>query len=95
VLERKDKYMNIDNVVAPLREEIALVAGIAGDEVNIELSLTDNGVNSLGFVELMLAIEQQFGVKLMESGLSREDLASVTALAEKIIQLADKGLAKK
>ncbi|MCF6174861.1 MAG: phosphopantetheine-binding protein [Victivallaceae bacterium] len=81
--------MNIDNVSSRLREEIALVAGIVGDEVNIELSLTDNGVNSLGFVELMLAIEQQFGVKLMDSGLNREDLASVTALAEKIIQLAE------
>ena len=79
--------MNINNVVALLREEIAMVAGIARDEVKVEMSLTENGVNSLGFVELMLAIEQQFGVKLMDSGLSRENLASITALAEKIIEL--------
>lgn len=79
--------MDIENVTKQLCEELALVAGIASDEVNIELSLTDNGVNSLGFVELMLAIEQQFGVKLMDSGLSRQDISSITALAEKIIQL--------
>lgn len=79
--------IDIDNIVAQLREEIALVAGVASEEVNVELSLTDNGVNSLGFVELMLAIEQQFGVKLMDCGLSREDLSSITALAKKIIKL--------
>ncbi len=78
--------MNIDNITTQLREEIALVAGVPSNEIKTELSLTDNGVNSLGFVELMLAIEQQFGVKLMDSGLNREDLASITALAEKIIQ---------
>jgi acyl carrier protein len=81
--------MNIDKLSALLCDEIALVAGIASDEVNVELSLTENGVNSLGFVELMLAIEQQFGVNLMDSGLTREDLASITALAKKIIKLSD------
>ena len=81
--------MNIDNLSAQLCDEIALVAGIASDQVDVELSLTENGVNSLGFVELMLVIEQQFGVKLMDSGLTREDLASITALARKIIKLAE------
>lgn len=77
----------INEISAKLCDEIALVTGVDKSEINADQSLSDNGVNSLGFVELLLAVEHEFGVKLMDNGLSRDNIASVHALAEKIIQL--------
>ncbi len=81
--------MKQEDVVARLREEIALVSNRRSEDIKAELSLADNGINSLGFVELLLAVEQDFGVKLMDSALTSEELSSLEALAKKIIQLLE------
>jgi acyl carrier protein len=42
------------------------------------------GVDSLGFVELLVVIEKKFKIKLMESGLTRSDFRTIRSLSEKI-----------
>ena len=42
------------------------------------------GVDSLSFVELLVFIEKTFNIKLMESGLTREDFRTIHSLASSI-----------
>jgi acyl carrier protein len=42
------------------------------------------GVDSLSFVELLVFIEKEFNIKLMESGLNKEDFKTVHSLASSI-----------
>ncbi len=67
-------------------EEI-LIGGVAAilsrgtSEIAPEAPLHTLGIDSLGFVELLVFIEKKFNLKLIESGLSREDFKSVRSLA--------------
>ncbi|MDD5599620.1 MAG: acyl carrier protein [Victivallaceae bacterium] len=70
-----------------LREEIAIITGREKNEVEPDKSLAENGINSLGFVELLLAVEKHFQVKLMENAMSSADISSVNALAAKIAEI--------
>ncbi|MFA6713921.1 MAG: acyl carrier protein [Victivallales bacterium] len=73
-----------------LREEIAIITGREKNEVEPDKSLAENGINSLGFVELLLAVEKHFGIKLMENAMSNADISSVNALAAKIEKITRK-----
>lgn len=46
--------------------------------------LRELGVDSLSLVELFVSIEKLFGVKLMESGMTKDDFQSIDALASAI-----------
>jgi len=46
------------------------------------------GIDSLGFVELLVFIEERFGLKLIESGLGREDFKSIRSLASCISRMS-------
>jgi acyl carrier protein len=67
-----------------LREEIAIITGQEKEDIDPDKSVAENGINSLGFVELLLAVEKHFQVKLMENSMSNADISSVNALAAKI-----------
>ena len=81
-----------ENIVEKLREEIALIAGFSPKDIDLEKSLSENGLNSMGFVELTIAVEQAWKVSIMDAGLTGRDVASVNAFAEKIYEY---GLQKK
>lgn len=71
-----------------LREETALITGQDKAEIDPDKSLAANGINSLGFVELLLAVEKHFQVKLMENAMRSADISSVNALAAKIEKIS-------
>ena len=45
------------------------------------------GMNSLGFVELLVVIEKRFNLKLMETDLSRDDFQTIRSLALRISKM--------
>ena len=59
---------------------LSLTTGSAG------LSLAENGIDSMGFVELLLSVKRLYGVNLVDAGLRSADVKSVAALAGKICE---------
>ncbi len=49
--------------------------------VTPDTQLVDMGFDSFGLVELFVGIEKNFKLQLMESGILKEDLASIKSLA--------------
>jgi len=69
------------------QELIEKISGILSEEpsaVDIEAPLHTLGLDSMRMVEIIVFIETQYGVDLMGSGLKREEVASVAALARTV-----------
>jgi acyl carrier protein len=73
---------------AKLIEEVAAILCVEPSAVKPDASLPALGLDSMGFVELLVAIEKTFNVRLIESGLTREDFETVHALARRISKSA-------
>jgi acyl carrier protein len=66
---------------------IRRIADILSEEpatIDPEAPLHTLGLDSMRMVEVIVFVENQFGVDLMGSGLRREDVASVAALARTV-----------
>lgn len=71
-------------------KEVATILAIDAEEINAQSNLAELGLDSLSFVELLVLIEKQFGINLMESGLSKEDFKSIRSLAQRINEIKKK-----
>jgi acyl carrier protein len=67
-----------------LLEEISTITGTENKLLDPTRSLSQNGVSSMGFVELLLGISREFNIELLNSDITSEDVASVNAFAAKI-----------
>ncbi|MCP4349336.1 MAG: acyl carrier protein [Desulfobacterales bacterium] len=76
--------MNIDKIKEKLIEQIALSIGENPSDIRSDMMLHDLGIDSLGLVELFVYIEKEFKIRLMESGISQEDIKKIDSLAESI-----------
>ncbi|MFH0753951.1 MAG: phosphopantetheine-binding protein [Candidatus Omnitrophota bacterium] len=65
-----------------LVKEIGIILG--GVAVGDETPLHELGLDSMGFVELLVFIEKKFNLKLVDSGLARDNFKTVRALANSI-----------
>jgi acyl carrier protein len=76
--------MDIKKIEDSLIKEVAVI--LEEDILNItaDKPLGEMGIDSLSFVELLVAVEKSFGVKLMESGLTKEDFRTLGTLARRI-----------
>ena len=45
--------LSVDEITAKLLEEISVITGKTTEELDRKLSLAHNGINSMGFVELL------------------------------------------
>ena len=77
----KESYKVIEE---SLRREVAAILSKDPGLIEPEMPLHEMGVDSLGFVELLVVIEKKFKIKLMESGLTRSDFRTIRSLSEKI-----------
>ncbi len=77
----KESYKVIEESL--IREVAAILSRDPG-LIEPEIPLHEMGVDSLGFVELLVVIEKKFKIKLMESGLTRSDFRTIRSLSEKI-----------
>ena len=69
-----------------LIEEISVITGTEAKLIDPTHSLSQNGISSMGFVELLLGIGRQFNIELLNSEISPYDVASVNAFAAKIVR---------
>ena len=76
--------VNAEEIAGKLLEEIAVITGKKAEELDRKRSLAQNGINSMGFVELLLTAMKNWNVNLIESGISMADVGSVDSLAERI-----------
>ena len=73
--------MNHKEVEEILKKEIHIILG-GKIEVSPVVELHKLGMDSMGFVELLVFIEKQFGIRLIDSGLNKENFRTVRTLAE-------------
>ena len=71
----------IENILA---QEIATILSVDPSTIIRDSSMHEMGIDSLSFVELLVFIEKTFNIKLMESGLTREDFRTIRSLASSI-----------
>jgi|GEM_PF-724171 len=67
-----------------LIREVAIILSKDPASIPPGASLPSLGMDSMGFVELLVVIEKVFNLRLIESGLTREDFETIHALAARI-----------
>ena len=67
-----------------LVKEIGIILG--GVDVGEDRPLHELGLDSMGFVELLVFIEKKFNLKLVDSGLARDSFKTVRILANSIYE---------
>ena len=67
-----------------LLNRMAEILSIEPASIDAEAPLHTVGVDSMRMVEMIVFIEQQYGINLMSSGLKAEDVASIAALARTV-----------
>lgn len=77
-----------DEVMLKLRAHVAMLVGTDSAQVAMDKPLHLLGLDSMGFVDLLVFIEKQFNLSLMSSGLAQDDFASLELLTQRIIQTA-------
>ncbi len=82
--------INTDQVKNWLLEEISAITGTDTKLIDPSLSLSQNGISSMGFVELLLGISREFKIELLNSEISPADVASINAFASKIARTGNK-----
>ena len=80
--------LDLAEITAALKKEISIITGKKAEDLKETESLSFNGINSMGFVELLLTINRLWGINLLDAGISISDVVSIAALAEKIKQEA-------
>lgn len=78
--------LNVEEITAKLLEEISVITGKKTDELDRKLPLARNGINSMGFVELLLTVAKNWNVNLIDAGISMADVNSVESLAARVRQ---------
>ena len=77
-------------VLQSLRERVALAVGRDTAEIAADKPLHELGLDSMGFVDLLVYIEKEFGLALLSAGLVQDDFASLAVLAERVALAATK-----
>ena len=80
--------MTESDVLQDLRSHVAMLTGAEAGSVATDLPLHRLGLDSMGFVDLLVFIEKQYRLSLMSSGLSNDDFASLKVLTQRIVQTA-------
>ncbi len=75
---------SLAEVEGTLIREVAIILCKDPATVQADVSLPSLGLDSMGFVELLVVIEKAFNLRLIESGLTREDFETIHALATRI-----------
>ncbi|MDM8525732.1 acyl carrier protein [Desulfococcaceae bacterium HSG8] len=82
--------MTVKNIEDTLIREVATILSKDPSAVTADIPLHELGLDSLGFVELLVTIERVFSMNLMESGLSKSDFQMIRSLASYISKLNGK-----
>lgn len=78
---------DIEVIKEKLISYIAELLGIERTEISPEDELAALGMDSIRLVEILIFVEREYGIKLMDAGLSREALQSPASLAYRIVEI--------
>ncbi len=70
-----------------LRTEAAAILSVDPAGIEVDSPFQSLGMNSMGFVELLVVIEKRFDLKLMETDLKKDDFQTIRSLAERISKM--------
>jgi len=70
-----------EDVATELIKGISPILAKAGTRLTPDSSLADLGLDSFMLVEIFVMIEKKFGLKLLDSGIRKEDLETIKSLA--------------
>ncbi len=76
--------MTLREIEEALCQETAVILAREATTLSPETPLRDLGMDSMGFVELLLFIERTFQLRLIETGLAREDFETLRTVARRI-----------
>jgi acyl carrier protein len=76
--------MTIQEIENKLIEGISSITNRDASQIAANKPFHDLGIDSLGFVEILVFIEKTFMLKLIASDLSKEDFATIHSLASYI-----------
>jgi len=74
----------MEKIQTELIQQIADILSVEPSAVDVEAPLHTLGLDSMRMVEIIVFIENRYGIDLMGSGLKREDVASIAALARTV-----------
>lgn len=73
--------MTIQNIEDTLVQGIASILSKDKSSVAIDVPFHKLGIDSLGFVEILVFIEKTFNLQLIELGLNKKDFETIHSLA--------------
>lgn len=79
---------NESEVLLELRRHVAMLLERNVEQIGAEQPLHELGLDSMGFVDLLVFIEKRFRLPLMTSRLAQEDFATLSRLTRRIVQAA-------
>ena len=80
--------MNIADIEKTLIQEVTAILDVDPSTILPNVPLHTLGIDSFGFVELLVFIEKTFNLKLIESGLTKEDFQTLHLLASYISRMS-------
>ena len=80
--------MTVLRIEETLIQEVATILAVDSSTISPNAPLHTLGVDSFSFVELLVFIEKTFNLKLMESGLTRENSQTIHLLASYISRMS-------
>ena len=78
--------MNEAEVLLELRKHVAMLLEQPVERIGAERPLHELGLDSMGFVDLLVFIEKRFNLPLMTSRLAQDDFATLSRLTRRILQ---------
>jgi acyl carrier protein len=82
--KRAMSKMSVQDIEKVLIREVSLIMSLEASAIAPDAPLHTLKIDSLAFVELLVAIEKEFKLRLIDSGLTMEDLRTIHSLALRI-----------
>jgi len=76
--------MSDQSVQQQLVQRVASILSVDPAVVDVKAPLHTLGLDSMRLVEILVFVEKQFGIDLMDSSLTREDIHTIDALARTV-----------
>jgi acyl carrier protein len=76
--------MSDQSVQQQLVQRVASILSVDTAVVDVKAPLHTLGLDSMRLVEILVFVEKQFGIDLMDSNLTREDIHTIEALARTV-----------
>lgn len=78
--------MSVQEIEKKLIEEVAVILRADPATIKTDVLLPSLGLDSMGLVEILVLIEKHFGLRLIDTGMTREDFQSIHTIASRISQ---------